>query len=58
MRGTFVTMAVSSISQTIPRRLPGATMWTRVLTRPAPAASMTTSCQPAPSPWSRTTTSM
>ena len=48
MRGTFVTMAVSSMSQTIPRRLPGATTWTRVLTRPAPAASMTTSYQPAP----------
>ena len=47
MRGTCETMAVSSMSETTPRRGPGSTTRILVVTVPAPVASMRASCQPA-----------
>ena len=57
MRGTWETMAVSSMSETTPRRGPGATTRIRVTAVPAPVASMRASCHPGLRPCPRTTTS-
>ena len=49
-RGTCVTMAVSSMSEMMPRRGPSGMMRTLAATACAPIASILASCQPGSRP--------